>query len=223
MVVRGVRDGGVEGEIRIVPVPVGASVALDTGTRDIGDAAATRRRVTALATRLPGGEALRFAKLDSLLRGHGAAEVAAWMAVDCPDHCIVAPAFPFQGRVTRDGRQHARSMDGWTAVASDLAAALEAEGERVRLCRPGDPVPPGVSLWDAETDADLAGALLPGVPCSTLRGGAWSGVRVVSKSGAFGDPALLRRLIRGDAPDADRAAPEPTRHGTPWPHRGERA
>ncbi|WP_244439541.1 nucleotide-binding domain containing protein [Azospirillum baldaniorum] len=70
---------------------------------------------------------------------------------------------------------------------------------------------------------DLDGALLPGVPGSTLRGGAWDGVRVVSKSGAFGDPSLLRRLIRGDTPDADRAAPEPTRHGTPWPHRGERA
>ncbi|AWJ92833.1 hypothetical protein Sp245p_23610 (plasmid) [Azospirillum baldaniorum] len=357
-----------------VGLAVGASVALDTGTRDIGDAAAARRRVTALATRLPDGEALRFAKLDSLLRGHGAAEIAAWMAVDRPDHCIVAPAFPFQGRVTRAGRQHIRDVDGWTAVATDLTAALEAEGERVRLCRPGDPVPPGVSLWDAETEADLAaiaatglalsgrvlwcgsgglaaalaavmetgrgpapspdpfprpllglfgtdhpvtmaqltacggdvlvlpdggtasaarvaarlaergaalvrlglpdglardaaaerigrelgalarrlvppatllvsggetlralcgalgagrldldGALLPGVPGSTLRGGAWDGVRVVSKSGAFGDPSLLRRLIRGDTPDADRAAPEPTRHGTPWPHRGERA
>ncbi|AWJ88097.1 hypothetical protein TSH58p_31950 (plasmid) [Azospirillum sp. TSH58] len=33
----------------------GVSVALDTGTRDIGDAAAARRRVTALATRLPAG------------------------------------------------------------------------------------------------------------------------------------------------------------------------
>ncbi|QCO19653.1 hypothetical protein D3869_31005 (plasmid) [Azospirillum brasilense] len=355
----------------------GASVALDTGTRDIGDAAAARRRVTGLATRLPADRgALRFAKLDSLLRGHGAAEIAAWMAADRPDHCIVAPAFPFQGRVTRDGRQRVKGAGGWTAVATDLTAALAAEGERVRLCRPGDPVPPGVSLWDAETDADLAaiaasglalsgrvlwcgsgglaaalavamgaerepapsfastplprpllglfgtdhpvtmaqltacgddvlvlpdggtasaarvaarlaergaalvrlglpdgltrdvaaerigrelgalarrlvppatllvsggetlralcqalgagrldldGALLPGVPCSTLRGGGWNGVRVVSKSGAFGDPSLLRRLIRGDAPDADRAAPEPTRHGTPWPHRGEEA
>ncbi len=70
---------------------------------------------------------------------------------------------------------------------------------------------------------DINGTLLPGVPGSTLCGGAWNGVRVVSKSGAFGDPSLLRRLIRGDAPDADRAAPEPTRQGMPWPHRGERA
>ncbi len=144
----------------------GVSVALDTGTRDIGDAAAARRRVTALATRLPaGGGALRFAKLDSLLRGHGAAEIAAWMAVDRPDHCIVAPAFPFQGRVTRGGRQHVRGAEGWTAVATDLAAALEAEGERVRPSRPGDPVPPGVSLWDAETDADLAPSRPAGWPC----------------------------------------------------------
>lgn len=333
-------------------IPPGASLAIDTGTRDIGGEAGrnvARRKVAAMAAALPdGGAALRFAKLDSLLRGHDAAEIAGWMAVDRPDHCIVAPAFPFQGRVTRGGQQLVKSAESWQPTACDLGAGLTAEGELVKYCRPGDPVPPGVSLWDAGSDADLAaiaaaglalrgrvlwcgsgglaaalaaavtpgrtlspapalprpllglfgtdhpvtatqlaacgndvmnladgraesvaqvtrrldeqgaalvrlalpdglareaaalcihrelgalvrdldppgtlvvsggetlralclaleadhlaidGALLPGVPCSMLRGGRWNGVRVVSKSGAFGDPTLLRRLIGGE-------------------------
>lgn len=41
---------------------------------------------------------------------------------------------------------------------------------------------------------EVMGQMLPGVPVSWLRGGAWDGVTVVSKSGAFGDAGLLRRL-----------------------------
>jgi len=37
------------------------------------------------------------------------------------------------------------------------------------------------------------------VPASVMRGGRWDGVRVVSKSGAFGDPGLLARLLHGEA------------------------
>jgi uncharacterized protein YgbK (DUF1537 family) len=62
------------------------------------------------------------------------------------DHAIVAPAFPFQRRITRGGRQLAHGED----VGIELRAALAATP-----CRPGDPAPSGVSLWDAETDADL--------------------------------------------------------------------
>ena len=39
------------------------------------------------------------------------------------------------------------------------------------------------------------GEPLPGVPRSALQGGLWDGVVVVSKSGAFGDPLLLIRLV----------------------------
>jgi uncharacterized protein YgbK (DUF1537 family) len=35
----------------------------------------------------------------------------------------------------------------------------------------------------------------PGIPVSVLRGGKWDGVRVISKSGAFGNEGLIRRLI----------------------------
>jgi uncharacterized protein YgbK (DUF1537 family) len=43
---------------------------------------------------------------------------------------------------------------------------------------------------------DVDGEIIPGVPASTLRGGRWDGLRVISKSGAFGDAGLLVRLLR---------------------------
>ncbi|MBY6261229.1 hypothetical protein EI613_04715 [Azospirillum sp. 412522] len=343
-----------------LPYPIlPAELAFDSGTREATREEA-RRRVAAIAAglpRLPG--TLHYAKLDSLLRGHAGAEIAAWIAATAPDHIIVAPAFPYQGRITRGGIQLARGDDGhsWTPTTNDLRADLEREGWTVQLRCPGEAVPAGLSLWDAETDADLdaiaaaglalngrvlwcgssglAGALArqmapfadnptaprlprpilglfgtnhpamaaqldacsehllalpdggrtgaavlaqrldrdglalatlalpdglaradaarriegefarlvrrldppgtllvaggetlrglclaleadrldldghvwPGVPCSILRGGRFDGVRVISKSGAFGDPALLRRLLALDAP----------------PHQGEQA
>ena len=47
---------------------------------------------------------------------------------------------------------------------------------------------------------DLDGHILPGVPRSVLRGGRFDGVRVISKSGAFGERALLRCLLGLDTP-----------------------
>ena len=94
-----------------------------------------------------GGEAntrrkdiIAFKKIDSLLRGHVAVELAACMSHF--DHCVLAPAFPFQGRITRDGRQLTRDGDNWRDTGVDLAAALQAEGLTV-------------PVRDAETDADL--------------------------------------------------------------------
>ena len=40
----------------------------------------------------------------------------------------------------------------------------------------------------------VSGEPLPGIPCSVLQGGVWDGATVISKSGGFGDPALLIRL-----------------------------
>jgi D-threonate/D-erythronate kinase len=38
------------------------------------------------------------------------------------------------------------------------------------------------------------GQILPGVPVSRMVGGRWDGAEIVSKSGAFGDEALLLRI-----------------------------
>ncbi len=56
---------------------------------------------------------------------------------------------------------------------------------------------------------DVDGAMMPGVPTSVMRGGRWDGLRVVSKSGAFGDAGFLAHLL---APS--RSAEEPRRGET---------
>ena len=138
------------------PVPVGWAddaaapvLALDAGTRDL-DAAGARARVAALAPALAGAD-LAFKKIDSLLRGHVSVEIAACLRAGKFDAVVIAPAFPAQGRITRHGRQLAHGSD----VGVDLAAALAREGIYVARRGPGDALPPGVSLWDAETDDDL--------------------------------------------------------------------
>ncbi|WP_451984608.1 four-carbon acid sugar kinase family protein [Azospirillum endophyticum] len=164
-----------------------SGIAIDSGTREATRDEA-RRRVCAIAAGLPrNADALLYAKLDSLLRGHAAAEIAAWMAATAADHVIVAPAFPYQGRITRGGVQFARSTDGrsWTPAAGDLRADLEREGLSVQFRSPGEAVPAGISLWDAETDADLDAIAAAGL---ALDGGVlWCG-----SSGLAG--ALARQL-----------------------------
>ncbi len=138
------------------PVPVAWTddaeapvLALDSASRDV-DATTARARVAALASALAGAD-LAFKKFDSLLRGHVAAEIAACMAAGHWDAVVVAPAFPAQGRITRHGRQLAHGSD----VGADLARALSELGIPVAHRQHGDDLPPGVSLWDAESDADL--------------------------------------------------------------------
>ena len=109
------------------------------------------------------GAALAFKKLDSLLRGHVAYEIAACLRAGRFTHAVIAPAFPYQGRVTSGGRQYAHGAD----VGVDLELDLARHGIPLSHCRPGDPPSPGVSLWDAVDEGDLdlivaAGRSLPG-------------------------------------------------------------
>lgn len=132
-----------------------ASFALDTGAREApGDVAATA--VAALLQSNPLDEtSLAFAKLDSLMRGNPAREIATWLQFAPFDHCIVAPAFPAQARATRAGRQYDLRRGVATLAGTDLAADLRRLGVDVALRRAGQAVPEGVSVWDAESDADL--------------------------------------------------------------------
>lgn len=131
------------------------SLAFDTGTREASrDAAIARIRGVAPALR---GADIAFKKIDSLLRGHVAAELAACIETDGWRHVVLAPAFPAQGRITRHGRVLARQPDGTLAtVAPDLPALLAAEGLQARRGDPSAPLPPGLSVFDAEDDAALA-------------------------------------------------------------------
>ena len=133
--------------VRVLPWPA----AVDAGTRHLGEWEA-RRGTRRLASVLDGAEPA-FRKIDSLLRGHVGAELAEclrWF-----DHCVIAPAFPAQGRVTAGGRQFRAEGGAWHDVGVDVPALLAAEGIGVTLCAPGDVAPEGVSLWDAETEAEL--------------------------------------------------------------------
>src|SRR3954454_1147849 len=126
------------------------SLALDGETRDLEPDHA-RKRVIALAPLLHNAD-VSFLKIDSRLRGHPAAEIAA-----CARGfrtVVIAPAFPAQGRVTRQGRQLVREASGaWQPAPLELPVALAAAGLPVRL---GLPESGSASLCDAETEDDLA-------------------------------------------------------------------
>ena len=297
--------------------PDDRDLAFDSGTRD-AEAGQAAARVTALAPLLRGADPA-FKKIDSRLRGHPAAEIAAATRAGGFRTTVVTGAFPAQGRIMRDGRQWVREGEGWRDVGVDLRAELAELGlkvgrepaagkgvvvcdavdddELLRIVEAGRGLEPPV-LWcgtgglararsgpgralpaaevvappvlvligtgHAATMAQLAalgraesaglrvarmtlppgspaaaarqalealvgsvatvpapatlivaggetlmclcrelgterlsveGEIEPGVPVSHMVGGRWPGLGVVSKSGGFGDPRLLRRLL----------------------------
>lgn len=136
-------------------LPAGA-FAFDSGTREAAapEATATAGRLAPRLFARP--DALAYKKVDSLLRGSEVEEIDAILKARPFGRCVVAPAFPAQGRVTRGGRQGLLRPDGgWEALDQDVAARLEGLGFRVARRGPGDPVPQGLSVFDAESDADL--------------------------------------------------------------------
>ena len=131
-----------------------ANAALDSGTREL-DAAEATTIVHHLAPHLAGG-GIAFKKIDSLLRGPTIAELAACMGGDGWRYCALAPAFPFQARITRAGRQYARDDNGdWLPAGDDLLSALRATGVKAQPGRLDEDLQPGISVFDAETDDDL--------------------------------------------------------------------
>jgi uncharacterized protein YgbK (DUF1537 family) len=128
------------------------NMALDAATRDAGPDIA-RAAALRLAPLLAEGDPA-FRKLDSLLRGHVAVEIAA--AAPLFQSVVIAPAFPYQGRMMRGGRQYSRTDSGeWRDTGVNLTAELAGLGIKASTCVPGQAVPGGVSLWDAATDAEL--------------------------------------------------------------------
>lgn len=135
------------------PNPPGAGpFAFSTETRDATRAAAIHRSALAAAAVDPTGKSLIFKKIDSLLRGHVAAELAAFARQLGPDRIVLAPAHPTLGRVTRGGIQLARGADGvLRPIAVDLATELAA----CDLGRRQNGDRPTLILADAESQADL--------------------------------------------------------------------
>ena len=133
--------------------------AFDSGTRDLSEDAA-RSRIEAFATLLDGAD-IAFKKIDSLLRGHVALELAACRRLF--DHCVLAPAFPFQGRITRGGRQLFRTGDIWRETGAAVPGMRDAEtdAELDAIVADGQALP-GRVLWCGT--GGLAGALARHLP-----------------------------------------------------------
>jgi len=145
----------------VAPLRVGIAVqdtrslVLDTGTRERPPeaAAAAARAVAPLLAPAPGR--LSFFKVDSLLRGHAGAELAAILATCRFDRVVIAPALPEQGRRTRAGRQVWTQGGDWTPTGEDIGATLSVAGHAVARLGPQALPSHGISLVDAETPEDL--------------------------------------------------------------------
>jgi D-threonate/D-erythronate kinase len=120
----------------------GADVVLvNTASREgTAPAAAVAAREAAEHLRTAGIERV-YKKIDSVLRGHAGAELAAVLDV-FRGRALVAPAFPAQGRITRDGIQYLHG-EPVAPYGGFLRDALEGAATRS-------------DIRDAETDEDLA-------------------------------------------------------------------
>ena len=104
-----------------------------------------------------------YKKIDSVLRGHVAAEFMATLETLGLDRAVIAPAFPAQGRITRGGQQIV--LGQVVAVGLDVALRsrtslpmriLALQQERVDLALLREWLTqPGIVVADAETDQHL--------------------------------------------------------------------
>ncbi|TAN55174.1 MAG: four-carbon acid sugar kinase family protein [Betaproteobacteria bacterium] len=118
-------------------LPRAAVVAIDLDTRRRSERAARRIVREALAGRAAQRRGILFKKIDSTLRGHVVAELAAARAALGPRRPVIfAPAFPAQRRVVRNGRVYVQRK----ALGGDVCEALARSG---------------IEILDAATDVEL--------------------------------------------------------------------
>ncbi|WP_329543506.1 four-carbon acid sugar kinase family protein [Streptomyces sp. NBC_01356] len=198
-------------------------LVVDLDTRRLSPAEAADAVRTALRAAQAGPPRLLYKKVDSQLRGHLAAEAAAY--AEGAEAVVIAPALPALGRTVTGGVVHVKGVplhltDGWRAERASaprsLAEALS--GLPVRTV-PLDVVRSGPAALgaefrqiaasgahpapDAETDADL-----DTVAAAALRLG--PGFRLLGSGGLAA--ALGRALPR---PAVGTSPPAPSPEGTP--------
>jgi uncharacterized protein YgbK (DUF1537 family) len=132
----GVAFAQVSGSVRLLLMPVtargqapGAVAVLDMATRELSELDA-RERTRALADRLAPDDVV-FKKVDSILRGHIAAEVAELRDRLSDRLVVIAPAFPAAGRTTIGAVQHVHGTPlhlsgAWSFEATDPPRSLPA-------------------------------------------------------------------------------------------------
>ena len=134
------------------------SLALDSESRD------REAPAVGLLGALRGAD-LAFKKIDSLLRGRTVDEIAACLASGDFASAVIAPAFPAQQRITRDGRQYWRptATAAWQPVGIDLIAVLRGRGPPIRHAPSADRIAGrGFFLCDAIADDDLGAIVRSG-------------------------------------------------------------
>src|ERR1700733_14866191 len=141
---------------RIGPLPVlldrmtaapEASYALSLSCRDGNERTAVASTRDSLGCY--SGADVAFKKIDSLLRGHWAAELAEIVKTGRCRRIVLAPAVPAQGRLTRNGLQMLAQPSGDAVLIKNITAELERHGVSSR------DVDCEKVFLDAESDADL--------------------------------------------------------------------
>jgi D-threonate/D-erythronate kinase len=104
------------------------------------------------------------------------------LALEHPSARIVDPV-----RDREDARDAARALDA-------TIAGLMAQAAPGTVLVTGGATLARVMALSGARHLDCIGRISPGLPVSLVRGGAWDGVTLISKSGGLGDPALMVRL-----------------------------
>ncbi len=138
----------------------GADVyAVSSESRDLEPSAVASAILAAAANRPNVAARILFKKIDSTLRGHAGAEIAAALDAFGCDLAVVCPAFPRMNRIVAGGFLHVTSAGGFTPI--EVAPYLRAQG--VAQCAQTQPdairsaVAAGarVVVLDAVCDEDL--------------------------------------------------------------------
>jgi uncharacterized protein YgbK (DUF1537 family) len=121
-----------------------AVLAIDLDTRSRTEKAARAIVRRAFAGRSAKSARILFKKIDSTLRGHLAAEIAAARAaLGAARPVLLAPAFPAQGRIVRGGRVFVNRVALRGNLRDDFAGAgiavpdAESDGDLLRIARAG--------------------------------------------------------------------------------------
>jgi len=191
--------------VAVWPDPaVAAPVSVvDTESRDLEAAEASRRVRRAIGPGARAGATVWFKKIDSTLRGHAGAELAALLRATGVSSALVCPAFPAQGRTVVDrqlfvnGEPHASVVDrlrpevdrplAWIPLGDVRAGGIALTARVMRLAGM-------IAVADAETDADLdalLGAALALEAPPLLAGSAGLARALAERLGLLAGPASL--------------------------------
>lgn len=122
------------------------------------------------------------------------------------DHPATRAQIDSLGQATADVWRHVLDLPAATPASTANAALLAIVGAVARGSRPASAAVVGgetlMLLCRAlgASALQVVGEVEPGVAISRLVGGAWPDVPVVSKSGGFGDPGLLTRVLAQSVP-----------------------